>query len=258
MTPTATSSPVYFGSCPLAKKWTSYDLPMPLSCDFGRDRNDDVLLSSRTRIETVMVKGRPLWTAKMTWDRIEWRDAWVLRQVVEALKGSRNAIQIWDFTRTTPLGTGLALGGKSTKNASLNWALGGGGVYPFNYSNAKFVPWKWTATLPTVSVGATAGSYSVTMSGWQEKALVGMCSDYIQIDNRLYMLAADMITDAAGNGTATLMTPLIKNASIGSKCCIEEAGCEMRLVDPKQSWSRSAGEAFTKFSLTFIETSRDF
>jgi hypothetical protein len=242
---------------PLPTKWSIFDLPPPRSATFGRDRNDDILVSSRSRTETIIVKGRPLWTCELTWDRIEWRDASVIRQVVEALRGSRNAIQIRDFTRDTPLGTALALGGRKTSKTAVPWVKSTAPV-PFSYAGNNNIPWVAAATPPKVSIAAAAGAYSVTMSGWQESAYVGRNSDYIQIDNRLYMLAGDMITNAAGVGTATLMTPLIKAAPVGTVCVIEEASCEMRLVDPKQSWSRSAGEAFTSFSLNFIETVRDF
>lgn len=241
----------------LPVKWPSSIAPK--TCEFSRDRNDDVRQSSRSRAETVMVMGRPLWSCKLTWERIESVDGTRLRQIIEGLKGSQMAIQMYDFTRLIPMGSAKALNGAlATEAGPLSWSSRAQRMVNWRTAATNGINWSWAHGSGLVAAATSVGAYAVPLAGFNQSDVVGRSGDYIQIDNRLYTLADDFTTDAAGAGTAYLMTPLIKPATTTTTVCFKFAGCEMRAVNQKQAWSKSAGDAFTNFSLELLETSRDF
>jgi hypothetical protein len=104
---------------------------------------------------------------------------------------------------------------------------------------------------------ASSGATSFSLGGLQASATVLKVGDYIQIENRLYKIDADLVTNSSGIGTVYLTSPLIGDAPLGSPVYITNASCEMRLLKSQWSGSRDGNTAFVSLSLEFLETVND-
>lgn len=235
----------------LPKRWPA-DL-RPFSCEFGRSYNDEVHVSPRSRYETVVVRGRPLWTCQMSFQRIHYVDQHHLRQLLEGL-GRQNAIEVWDFTVEAPQGSGLATDGAVDEILS-PWEHLGSGVLWDDGADGMH----WVAGANAMATAeAAAGTLSVAVSGLNTSSLILASGDYVQVGRRLYLCAENLFSDEFGAGTLILQTPLIETAPIGETVRLYRAGCEMRVASAEWVQSRSADDPFISVQVDLVETARNW
>lgn len=221
---------------------------LPQSCKFGRTRNDVRQYSPRTRQDTVITMGRPLWTAECTW-RVAQNTATAaaLRRWLEALDGFRGSVQIWDFSAPQNT-TGYPAQAINWVNGGVAyWWINGGILYPWNNSITR-----------TANAAATAGATSVALAGFAASQVGAVImGQYIQIGRRLYLSDTDVNANGSGVATVTLQTPLLANVANGDTIRLSAAACEMQLASQDWSGSATAGGGFVDVTATFIESVDD-
>ena len=239
----------------VAYRWP-HDL-CPSECRFARSRNDELQISPRSRQETVIARGRPLWSADLVWSAPDARTLERLRWLIEGLAGYRGSVLLWDFNRIIPSGP-LKVGPEGISGAPVQpWDDG----TPFLEPNGDVTYFEVDQN-PTLAADASIGATTIGLTGlWSdgsEATYFARAGSYVQFGRRLYLLAEDLYADAAGAATLRLVTGLIATAPAGTEAIFYRAACEMHLVE--QSWeaSRRAGEAFSSVALKFLETVTDF
>lgn len=237
---------------PLPRRWP--ETLVPDECRFDRPSTANVQRSPRTNIETILVSSPRLWKCSLSFYRPCDSDIQELTAIVDALSAQNAAIEIWNFHRPFVRGSGklsnnlrIAPVDVPFRHVSTD--------YPFQHAGID-VPWTYTR-FPTVAATAK-GSKTVVMSGFAANDRVALSGDYIQISNRLYILARDIISNSAGQATVYLTTPLLKATAAAERVYLDRAACQMRMVEKSWQRSRSADEAFVSLSVDFVETRKDF
>jgi len=232
------------------QRWPS-DLA-PLSCRFTRSRNDVRLRSPRTRESTIIRQGRPLWKCELTWERPNTEKLAKLRYWLEALDGYAGSVQLWDFSSPYPYG--LTLVTSDTERERLFWVYLGTRL-PWTYAG---MPNFWqSGSFLSTATDAVAGATVVTFAGLPASTLVAVQGQYIQVDRRLYLVAATVASDVGGNATVTLSSGLLSAAPTGTTVRLVEAACEMELDNSDFDQQSTAGTGMSTVSATFIETVTD-
>lgn len=224
----------------------------PFSCRFTRSRNDQRLRSPRTREATVIRQGRPLWKCELTWQRANTEKLAKLRYWLESLDGYTGSVQLWDFQ--SPFPAGLTLATSDTERERLFWVYLGSRL-PWAYAGMPSF-WQSGSSIATASP-ASAGATSVTFTGLPASTLVAVQGQYIQIDRRLYLVAATVASDGSGNATVQITPGLLADAPTGTTVRLVEAACEMELDSSDFDQSMTAGEGMSTVTATFIETVND-
>lgn len=222
----------------------NYRLPAalaPTRCAWGRSRSDMLSASPRSRVETLVQQGRPLWQASMTWQSITGVREAQLRYILDGLEGYRGSIQLWD---ASALGNSAAAA-NYWSNAGINYAWTWYGLSTF---------WQ---TADTYTANGTAGAYTVTISGLTPNAPVVIQGGYVQVGRRLYLADNGYTADAGGVCVVGLTTPLLATVVAGT-ARLTSAGVEMRLVKQDWSSSRDAQGQSSTVSCDFLETAVDF
>lgn len=233
------------------ERWPQ-DLP-PVSCAFGRSRNDQLQTSPRTRETTLIVQGRPLWQAELTWRLPNNNRLAKLRRYLDGLKGFQGSVQIWNFGSAFPYYIDEATASSPTA-VSLDWTHSAQ-TLDWTYQTAP-LHWRYDAT---VEGGAGAvGSTSIDVRNLEALKPVTIPGQYIQIGRRLYVADTEVTSDASGNATIELTTPLIEDISDGETVRLVEAACEMRLATQNFTESANSQDGFRTVSAPFIETVKDF
>lgn len=199
----------------------------PVSCEFGRSRNATLQVSPRSRKETLIAQGRPLWMAKLAWQFPQDSTAALLQYWLEAIDGHAGSVIMWD------------------------WSLN----VPVNY--AAPAHWVWEATVQ-VNGAHSAGATSLALKGLAASSVAAIQGGKVQVGRRLYVVAATVNSDGSGNATLTLTTPLLAAAANNDPAYLGNPGCEMRL--DKQVWQAAAraGDGLISVSADFVETVADF
>jgi hypothetical protein len=234
---------------------------IPKSCTFGRTRNDVIQVSPASRQTTVIRRGRPLWTAKLTWEvGADWRGE-LLRYWLEGLDGANGSVQIWDFhaqsivglpsSVTQPSGTQLKW---SNAGTVYSWTSGG---TTYSWTDSTLYGLSGSVSLPTAQSAAAIGAYSLQVNNLPASVIVAFQGGYVQIGRRLYTLASNAATDTTGSTTITVQQSILSAVSAGDPIRFVEAACEMRLMDQNFDAAAQAGEAFRVVTASFIETASD-
>lgn len=226
----------------------------PSQCTWGRARNDVVFSNPYSHAVTgVVVRGRPLWTARLTWRLPPSSRLAELRYWLDALDGVRGSVQLWDFAHPYP--AALHTYSASDNNARSLWTDGTGGQW-WDWDG---MPAHWSlGSTASVLTGAPAGAYTLPVSGLEPGRIAAVVGQYVQAGRRLYLAADGVTADAEGRAVIPLSSPLISTAAGGEVVRLAAAGCEMQLAS--QSWSAdtSAGSGETTIAAEFIETVTDY
>ena len=225
----------------------------PESCRFGRSRNDILQASPRTRYENVIVQGRPLWTAELSWRVPVGPEAMQLRYLLDGVDGYRGSVQIWDFSLPRPEWLVFA---DERAPQYLYWSNVSVTGLRFTWNG---LPSHWTYDA-TVSAGATRaiGDTTIALSSLAANTLAVLQGQHVQIGRRLYVADNSYTSSAGGTVTIGLTTPLLSAVAVNDPVRLVDAGCEMRLASQEWQGGRSAGDGFYSVSARFIETVRDY
>lgn len=239
----------------VAQRWPSEVCPE--TCEFGRSRNDILQRSSTSRQEFVVRRGRPLWTATLTWDLTITRER-TLRYWLDTLQGHRGSVILWDFKAPFPAERAIAMTLQASPSFRIQplvyrtW-LNGTNTHLWVNSGSSFY---WTNPM-TTTVGMTSVTLSIPPQALATPIL--RQGDYIQLKRRLYIVASDVTTSPGVPFVIVpLTTPILDELVNTDDVRIIEAGCEMMMVSQDWSSSRSAGNAFSKATATFIETTSNY
>lgn len=201
----------------------------PNTCKFTRSRNDIDQSSPRTRQESFIAMGRPLWQAELTWLLPNTASLAKLMYFLEALSGFKGSVCIWDFAKPYPLGVVSTL--------PTHWALGS------------------TVTLAAaVALNAT----SVQLSGLQASVTAVVQGQNIQVGHRIYQAKTTVVATSGGLATIYLATPMLEAVPAGDPVRLAQAATEMRLLNQNFDESSQAGQGLIVVSATFLETVADF
>jgi hypothetical protein len=223
----------------------------PKTCVFGRSRNDISQTSPRSRQRSVIrTGGRPLWSARCTWELPNGDRLAKLRYWLEELDGFYGSVQLWDFSSPYPFGLNLSAGGE----IRTFWSYLGNRA-PFNYAG---LPALWALdSFSTLAAGYSAGATSIALTGLGANRLVCVQGQYIQIGRRLYIATATIESDASGNANVTFSPGLVDAVSSGTAVRMAEAACEMQLAEQNFDQSGRAGDGLVSVSATFLESATD-
>jgi hypothetical protein len=227
---------------------------LPFDCEFGRDRNDQLNLSPRSRTESVIRRDRPKWKATLSWSLVP-EKAKQLQYYIDTMEGFRGSMMIWDYKRPFPEDRASALAAE----------LGG-----ISYSPVQFLFWSTGSIFYTWLSGpapffwtipAVIGSRQVVIifppSAYN--ATILKKGDYIQLKRRLYIVAADVVVYPTTAGTPVfLTTPTLDTLVSTDEVRIRKAACEMRLIEGSWSMTRNANQGYETCKASFMETSQNF
>lgn len=226
----------------------------PQSCTFTRSRNDVRQESPRTRSAYVIVNGRPLWTADVTFKFGNGSKLAKLRYWLEKLEGYRGSVQLWDFNAPYPYGIDFGFGALSMYERHTLWT-NGGTQYGFSWAG---LPSHWVGGAIVLADGAAViGATSVPLKNLQASKIACITGQYIQIGRRLYICAADKTADGAGKATIELTSPLLANIANGADVRLVEAACEMQMTSQEWGQAGDANSGQTSVRVTFQETAED-
>jgi len=224
----------------------------PKTCVFGRTRNDAPQISPVTRKRKIIRRGRPLWSAKCTWELPNTERLARLRFLLESLDGFNGSAQLWDFASPYPAGLTLATPG-DVESERLYWTHLGVRS-PWTWAG---MPSHWTAGATVSASAGAAGATSVTLSGLAPNSIAAVQGQYVQIGRRLYLAAAGAMSDAGGVATVQITPGLISAVSAGTTSRLVFAACEMQLAEQDFDSSATAGDGAVSISATFIESVED-
>lgn len=201
------------------QKWPNTLLPV--TCDFGRDRNHFEMITPRSLSPKIIVQQRPLWTCKLTW-RLPLSSLPEFRYWMDGLEGQQGSVQLWDFTQ--PLRT------------------------------------EWDGVPIAVRVAAAIGATTVSLKSFPLVAGQQIRrGEYIQFGRRLYMIDNTTAVNATtGNANAILSTPLLAAVAVNEPATIPRAACEMQLMSGGWSTSFAQADGFFTASADFLETVSDY
>lgn len=228
---------------------------MPCRCKFGRSRVPSVQISGQSQQAVVSPRGRPLWSADVGWDLLE-SQVPPFRRIMEDMDGSNVFRIVWDFANPWP---SLSSRWEGTEFSDVLWRYG---AFTFRWSHIglKYV-WRASGNLDfttfegSLVVGGSyaAGVSTVTVTGWPANRAVLLKGDFIQLGEDLYLVAADVSSNAPGSATITLTTPLLNAITPASIVRVTEAGCIMRMKGGAWSIQRSWDGALYMAQAAFEE-----
>lgn len=239
----------------VAKRWP-IDL-LPSQCKWGMSHNDQLFVSPDSRRESVIRRGRPLWTASVTWERFE-GEINRLYDILHGIGGFRGSVILWDFLKPKPRGLGL-VANESTSTADnplLTWTNSGSKNYWI--SGGYKSRFSYVSGATTLTTNQVAGTLDVPITGLYPSSTILLAGDKIQIGRRLYVVRAPLVSNGSGAGTAYLHYGLVQNTPAGSEVRVRYAGCEMRLKDQDWEFSGQANDPTRPITLNFIETGVDY
>ena len=266
----------------------------PAECKFGRMRNDAILESPTSRKRQIVRRGRPVWNASITWrvlphrvsearyqmerlrggadivrlrdygDRPEQMNGVQFTAAAERMLNSETSGLAIDFTSAEFADTGH-YGSAFIRSAVGARALLGdeeeGFAVDFTSSEFSSTGHYGAAMILvagadiTVRTVAAAGATSVATQGWYPSvSMVLKAGQYVEIKERLYLVANDVMSDISGNATLTLTTPLLDSLVVGDDVEVTTPRARMRPTSPDWSGSRSVTEGLWTLSAEFVES----
>lgn len=253
---------------------------LPRSCVWGRSRNPARSMNAITQRSFASQRARPLWTCEVFWDLLP-EQAPPFRLIMEAMDGGVTPYVMWDFANGLPRLS-------SSMNAPIfaNWengqlydwggtvnydwidSLGGNETWlgtdanPYQWqvmTNGGFL-WTWTPIDYSTFSGTiamtgsfAAGSTSIQVTGCPASTLILIKGDLIEIDEYLYVVGNDVLTNASGVATITLTTGLVVGATVASVIVLTNPGCRMRLVGGDWGLERQWDDGLFRASAQFLE-----
>ena len=201
----------------------------PASQQFYLEAQTQAFPGSISRRESILAAAPPLWKVVMTFDNVP--DDWSRRidAIIDQMNGRQNVVQLFDFRRKQPLGTGIGF-------SLVSWD-----GFPFYMYSSTYRP-------QVFGVGQTGNM--ITTYGWPASQYVLKQGDYVQLDtNVLVRMVDDIYADA--NGYATLnCRPFVRNAPAdGTYLVTNYASALFRLDDDKMASNNTTPPLFSSYSL---------
>jgi hypothetical protein len=227
----------------------------PDSCKFGRSFNNTRQQSPRNRIESTIVRGRPLWKCTISFKRNSRTDAKLVDFWLEGLFGGLGSVMLWDFKRPFPTNIGLAkaaeTGGITIDPISpIRWAAG---ASLFKWVDGGGVVYYWDSGLGTKGQKTVLLKFPASAVG---QAILQR-GDRIQLKRRLYVIADD-VDITLGDTEVNLTTPILDSLTALDEVRIVRASAEFQLATQDLQQARSYNQGFETISVDFTETSRDY
>ena len=173
------------------------------------------------------------------------------RAIMESMDGMIANYMIWDVAKPyprfasaiSPARNGLVW---SRGTSKFRWSRGAGRYY-WSTSPISF-------TGPFLAVAAyAAGTTTIVLSGFATNSNVLVRGDLVEIDEYLYVIGANVLTDGSGNATITLMSGLVEATEIGEIANFTAPSARMRLDSVTWDEERSWDDALWRASAKFVE-----
>ena len=188
---------------------------IPMRTEWALESNSQSFSSPLSRsIQTRELTGSR-WLASMVFTDLSNTDARVLAAFLAQLRGMSGRFFLFDYAHRTPRGVG-------------------------------------TGT-PLVN-GASQTGTSLITDGWTpSQTNILRAGDYVEFNNELKIITADVNSDGGGNATLTIEPPMRSSPSNNAVITVNDAPATMMLRDDGQAkWANRPG-VFSSFSVSAVE-----
>lgn len=221
----------------------------PVSCMFGRDRNEAQQTDTASRWHYANQRSRPLWMCEASFE-IHRDDESAFRDLIETADGQRTPYMIWDFSNPFPcLHPAIPRETYDWVSPSLpvTWTRGGTAYYwtreAIDYESLTLA----------VDASGSAGDVTVTLQGFPSSSTTLVRGDLVQIDEYLYMVSSNKMSNVSGVVTIDISTPLVAAITGASSVRVIEPAARMRVDQTEWSSSRTWNEPYSIVGVKFLE-----
>lgn len=223
----------------------------PSAMEFYIEANTAAFASPFTRQERVLERPGSRWIVSMTFDTQNAARTARIDALLASMKGRAMPVELFDFRRPTPAGSGRALDDLSTTITEYT-------------DGTRFAD--GTAFLegisgqPRVGITSQTGD-SILTTGWAiRETNVLKAGDYVEFgNNRLHMVTEDATTDFQGQVYLRIAPPVVSRNELieGTLISIRPATGLFRLQDDRQGRNRTISPVIGSYSVNFVEVIHD-